>query len=229
MSLYRCQFCKEKLNPDPFRRFEWFALLLAMRPYTCPHCNDGYFRPILSLKKLFGEPRRRFAARRVQRWSGGSGTRTVSAKGTARAISEPLPKLIAPAVEDPNLVAEPKNGEARGEKRNRSSDGKHRESRSRSSGRSSSRRKSSSKSRKKESPSERLERRRKRRRAAAIDEVKEQDRTIAGISAQRRPRSYRAPSTFGRLSRKLSRKVRRMLGLSKRKKKKRRSIKKVTY
>ncbi len=68
MASFRCTFCKVELLPDCLYWYEWPLLLVLMRPYVCPHCSDGAYRPVLSLKRLCGRPSRGRFVREATPW-----------------------------------------------------------------------------------------------------------------------------------------------------------------
>lgn len=84
MSVYRCSFCRDPLEPTPPYKWQWLLLVVFTRTYSCPHCREMYVRPSLSLKNLFG--RRREDGRKstnTKGWKISPGSVRVSQQGSS--------------------------------------------------------------------------------------------------------------------------------------------------
>ena len=57
--MHHCHFCKDRLIPDVCRWYERPLLIVLVRPYYCPHCFEGFYRPVLSMRELMGYPPKR--------------------------------------------------------------------------------------------------------------------------------------------------------------------------
>ena len=54
--MHHCNFCKDRLIPDVCRWYERPLLVVLVRPYYCPHCFEGFYRPVLSMREWLGYP-----------------------------------------------------------------------------------------------------------------------------------------------------------------------------
>ena len=228
MSLYRCSFCKDPLDATPPYKWQWLLLLVLTRTYSCPHCREMYLRPSLSLKNLFGRRREdgrkstntkgwvispgsirssQSASKRKSRSSRSRSGRSRS--GSERSDSErspgsrssevsderqidpnPVPESPADAIPaDTFPVEQPQSPDPDADPQTST---KEKSRSSRSSGRSS-----------------RIERERR--------ELKRRDAVISTLSNQSRPNSYESSGFLVLVYRKVRRRVRRLLGLSSRK------------
>jgi hypothetical protein len=203
MSLYRCNFCKDALAPTPPDRWQWLVLLMLIRPYSCPHCRESYLRPVLSLRNLFGRPTR--TDRRstsVKGWKARPGL--IKAKQPPESGRE-SGQFISYLPSPPQAGRDSHHSKSHETTSNSGSRSTNRELSDGEGSRSSRRRKSSS------DRSSRAERQAR--------DLRRKDAMIASISGQSRPAQYRSSSFLGRTYRKLRRRARRLLGMSRHKKK----------
>lgn len=226
MSAYKCSFCKDPLKPIPPSGWEWLMACLLLRPYACPHCREQYFRPIATLKNLFGEKRtdtRR--STRIKGWNSMPG-----ATGLTRA--EDGHSTTSRSSDSKRSSSERSSSSSRSSKRSR---GRSSESEKQpvslpvtgptdlSGGTQRVDVQSSVESEaepQKPAPKEHRESRstsqRSSRRSRQERELRRRDATIASLSSQTRPSKYRSNSLAARGFRKIKRRVRKALGLSKR-------------
>lgn len=199
MSLYKCNFCQDPLQPSPPARAEWLLTFILMRPYTCPHCRESYIRPILSLANYTGTPKS------TSRKS--TNTKGWKASPGAIRIKQPVEPKRSSSDSDPETSSERSSNDqhrretepesnrendetGEREPEHRRTESQHRKERSRSSSRSS-------------------------RQQREQKQVRRRDATISTLSNQSRPSKYRSNHVMARAYRKVRRRVRKMLGLSK--------------
>lgn len=207
LGFYTCSFCSDQLKPDYPRWFQYPLLLVLVRPYYCPHCGDGCFRPITSLAKLLGRPRRKTNDGSTH-WTGASTTSNqLPSPSGGKRRSKSQRSTTEPAAQVDTTVGESPGHERsaiRDEERPREERRSHRSSRRRrTSSRSSSSRDSEGSRNSREGNS-----------ADPYGSVREQSRQIASISGSDTPDSYERQGIVGRIYRRLRRRIRKLFGLS---------------
>lgn len=215
MGFYTCSFCADRLKPDYPRWFQYPLLLLLVRPYYCPHCGDGCFRPITSLAKLLGRPRRKTGDGSTH-WTGDASTAAnqLPSKSSESGGSKPKRSRSSCSERDSDPQLSREHGSSRQTAADEDRIPESEQTRSRES--SSRRRRSSSRHSSRDEPES------PRSTEDSHSFVRERSRQIASISGNDTPDSYERRGLVYRIYRRIRRRIRKLLGISRSSKGKRR-------